>query len=120
MARRIVKKIGKKMKKSMAKKWVKDYQKANPKAELNGYLYGKDILETLCNYPGSEGIWIFKGLNDEKKECLVLFPADADGNILDRKMKSLGAAVSELRDGDDDDPANNGDPCPPKCPGGFG
>lgn len=117
-----VKNIGKKMAKSKAKQWVKKYQKANPTAELNGYLYGKDILEKLCNYPGSEGLWIFKGLNDENEECLVLFPADVDGNILERKFRSLGAAASTIKGEEDDDdaPANNGQKCPPHCPGGLG
>ena len=115
-----VKNIGKNMGKSKAKQWVKKYQKANPDAKLNGYLYGKDILEKLCNYPGSEGIWIFKGLNDSNEECLVLFPADADGNILEnKKIRSLGAAAAK-NDGDLDDPANSGSPCPPNCPGGLG
>ena len=117
MAKKDVKKIGKTMDKSKAKKWVKDYQKANPKAALNGYLYGKDILEKLCSYPESEGIWIFKGLNDNNEECLVLFPADSDGNILDKKVKSLGAAG--LKDPGVDDPADNGQKCPPECPGGI-
>lgn len=115
-----VKHIGKKMDKSKAKQWVKKYQKANPKAELNGYLFGRDILETLCNYPGSEGLWIFKGLNDENKECFVLFPSDSNGNILDnKKIKSLGAAAAK-NDGELDDPANDGQGCPPFCPEGLG
>ena len=119
--KRNVKRIGEKMKKSKAKKWVKKYQKENPKAELQGYLFGKEILEKLCNYPGSEGLWIFKGLNDDNEECFVLFPADEEGNILDRKkIKSLGAAASSNEDEDSLDlPANNGTKCPPDCPGGI-
>ncbi|MEP1034073.1 hypothetical protein [Ekhidna sp.] len=114
-----VKNIGKNMGKAKAKQWVKKYQKANPDAELNGSLYGKDILEKLCNYPGSEGLWIFKGLDDNDEECFVLFPADAGGNILDgKRIKSLGAAAS--KNGDLDDPADNGEKCPPICPGGLG
>lgn len=116
-----VKHIGKKMEKSKAKHWVKKYQKNHPKAELNGYLFGKEILEKLCNYPGSEGLWIFKGLNDNDKECFVLFPADAEGNILERKpIKSLGAAAAAKNDEDPDEPANDGQGCPPFCPKGLG
>ncbi len=114
-----VKNIGKKMGRSKAKQWVKKYQKANPKSKHNGSLYGKDILEKLCNYPGSEGLWIFKGIDDSNEECFVLFPADADGNILEsKKIKSLGAAAAK-DDGDMDDPADNGAKCPPFCPGGL-
>ncbi|MEQ6168384.1 hypothetical protein AAOE16_14410 [Ekhidna sp. MALMAid0563] len=114
MAKKNVRKIGKKMDKSEAKKWVKRYQKENPEATF-GWLYGDDILETLLKYKGCEGIWFFKGINDEGKERLVLFPADEDGNILDKKMKSLGAAVS-LKDDNFDDPADDGTTCPPQCP----
>ncbi|MEO9482892.1 MAG: hypothetical protein ABJG47_05575 [Ekhidna sp.] len=118
--KRDVKHIGKKMKKSTAKDWVTKYQKKNPKAELNGYLFGKDILEKLCNYPGSEGLWIFKGINDDNKECFVLFPADENGNILNKRIKSLGAAAAKNNgDDDDDEPANDGQGCPPYCPDGM-
>jgi hypothetical protein len=115
MAKDSVKKIGKTMEKAKAKKWVKDYQKANPKAAVKGWLYGKDILEKLCQYPDSEGIWFFKGLSDEGEERLVMFPADAEGNILDKSMKSLGAAAR----GGGDDPANSSQMCPPTCPNGL-
>lgn len=115
MAKKDVKKIGKKMDKSKAKKWVKDYQKKHPN-ETFGWLYGDDILQKLMSYEGCEGIWFFKGINDNGEERLVLFPADEDGNILDRKMKSLGAAAN----GDLDDPADDGDTCPPICPTGLG
>lgn len=116
-----VKKIGKKMKKSQAKKWVKRYQKENPCAELNGYLFGNDILEKLCKNPDAEGIWIFKAINNKDEECFVLFPADKDGNILNKKkIRSLGAAANTKNgDDDDDDPANDGQGCPPYCPEGI-
>lgn len=117
MAKKDVRKIGKKMDKSKAKKWVKKYQKENPNG-THGWLYGSDILETLQNYSGCEGIWFFKGVNDDGEERLVLFPADADGNILDSKLKSLGAAAS-LKSDVLDDPADDGDGCPPNCPNGI-
>lgn len=110
-----VKQIGAKMSKTRANQWVKKYQQENPDAALNGVLFGKDILEALCNYQGSEGLWIFKGLNDKNEECFVLFAADADGNILNRAtMKSPGAAANAANV--DDDAANSGQPCPPACP----
>ena len=124
MKKKDVCKVGKNISKSEAKKWVKHYQKANPDAQTHGWLYGKDILEKLCSYEGAEGIWFFKGINDCGTECLVLYPADAEGNILNNKekaaMKSLGAAASTLRDDDDpsDLPADNGETCPPFCPKG--
>jgi len=105
------------MDKAKAKKWVKKYQKENPDAPVRGWLYGKDILETLCHYPDSEGIWFFKGLNEDGEERLVMFPADADGNILDKKINSLGAAAKS--NGSVDDPANDGQLCPPSCPNGL-
>ncbi|GAB4250213.1 MAG: hypothetical protein Tsb0034_29480 [Ekhidna sp.] len=115
MAKRDVKKIGKKMEKSKAKKWVKKYQKEH-KGGTHGWLYGADILETLLKYEGAEGIWFFKGTNDEGEERLVLFPADADGNVLDKNIKSLGAAAG----GDNEfEPGDFGQDCPPHCPIDF-
>ncbi|MEO9872396.1 hypothetical protein [Ekhidna sp.] len=116
--RKDVKVIGRRMKKAKAKDWVKKYQKENPDATF-GWLYGRDIIESLCSNKSLEGIWFFKGINEDGKERLVLFPADKEGNILDTKMKSLGAAVT--KDGGlDDNPADDGDTCPPKCPEGLG
>ena len=108
-----VKKIGKKMAKNEARKWVKQYKNNHPLAEnpTYGWLYGADILRTLLDYDGAGGIWFYKGIADDGSERLVLFPADADGNILDKGMKSLGAAVK-----DDDEPADDGNICPPYCP----
>lgn len=118
MAKKDVRKIGKKMDKSKAKKWVKNYQKKYPQKEYPnvtyGWLYGDDILETLMKYDGCEGIWFFKGLNDDGEERLVMFPADANGNILDKKMKSLGAA--QFKDPGGYEPADDGQGCPPFCP----
>lgn len=119
MAKENVRKIGKTMNKSEAKKWVKNYKKKYPQKEnpdvTYGWLFGDDIIETLMKYDGCEGIWFFKGLNDDGEERLVMFPADADGNVLDKKMKSLGAAAANLRD-DGDDPADDSKMCPPMCP----
>lgn len=107
-----VKKIGKTMEKSKAKKWVKDYQKKHEDGTY-GWLYGCDVLCKLLESPGAEGIWFYKGINEEGKERLVLYPADADGKILDNNVKSLGAMAS----GDDDGSlaADYGRECPPFC-----
>ena len=113
--RKDVKKIGKKMDKSKAKKWVKRYQKENPDS-THGWLYGRDIIEKLCSYDSLEGVWFFKGINDDGQERLVLFPADKDGNILDNKLRSLGAAAAKNGGLGDDDPVDDGQMCPPECP----
>ena len=122
MKEKDVRKIGKTMDKSKAKKWVKNYKKKYPHKEnpnvTYGWLFGDDIIEKLLKYDGCEGIWFFKGINDEGEERLVMFPADADGNVLDRKMKSLGAAAINLRD-DEFDPADDSERCPPNCPNGL-
>ncbi len=111
-----VRKIGKKMDKSKAKKWVKRYQKKNPDA-THGWLYGRDIIETLCNYDSLEGIWFFKGINGKGDERLILFPADKEGNILDNQLRSLGAAAAKTMGGSgEDDPVDDGQMCPPECP----
>jgi len=102
---------------SKAKQWVKKYQKENPDAAVKGWLFGDDILEALINNKGCEGIWFFKGINDDGEEKLVMFPADKDGNLLDNKIKSLGAAAANLKDGGDDNgAADDGVSCPPFCP----
>ena len=108
------------MGKSEAKKWVKKYKDANPKG-THGWLFGRDIIETLCKYPSLEGIWFFKAINDDGDEKLVMFPADKKGNILDSKIKSLGAAARSNGDEDPSDlPADDGQMCPPWCPEGLG
>lgn len=107
-----VKHIGKKMKKSDADKWVKKYQKKHDDG-THGWLYGSDILQALIDEEGSDGIWFFKGINDDGEERLVLYPADKDGNILKKGFKSLGAKGNA---GDDDTAADDGDPCPHNCP----
>lgn len=109
---RDVRKIGKKMGKNDAKKWVKEWERQNGSTVTRGWLYGSDILNELLNYPDCEGIWFFKGIADDNSERLVLFPADANGDVL-KKMNSLGAAAL---DSGDDDPADNGEECPPNCP----
>ena len=99
---------------------MKKYQQANPKAGLNGYLFGNDILEKLCSNPDADGIWVFKVLNNKEKECFVLFPAEKEGNILSKEIKSLGvAANTNNEDDDEDDAANDGQGCPPYCPEGM-
>ncbi|MEO1254291.1 MAG: hypothetical protein AAFY41_05330 [Bacteroidota bacterium] len=118
MKEKKVRKIGKTMQKSMAKEWVKRYQKENPK-ETHGWLFGDDILKKLLKYNGCEGVWFFKGINDDGEEKLVMFPADEEGNILNRKIKSLGAAASLDEDGGLDEPANDSENCPPHCPEGL-
>ncbi|MEP5611081.1 MAG: hypothetical protein ABJP45_02470 [Cyclobacteriaceae bacterium] len=110
-----VKKIGKQMDKDKVDKWVKKYQKNNPDGAF-GWLYGCDILETLLKYENSCGIWFFKGINDDGKERLVLYAADKDGNILDDKMKSLGAMSGG--NSKNPPPADDGESCPPYCPSG--
>lgn len=101
------------MGKDEARAWVNKYQEENPDAKVRGWLYGKEILEKLCEYSGSEGIWFFKGLNDAGEERLVMFPADEKGDVLNNEIQSLGAAAAN---GGGSDPADSGVPCPPTCP----
>ncbi|WP_425389657.1 hypothetical protein [Ekhidna sp.] len=116
MADKNVKKIGKKMPKSEAKKWVKRYQKENPK-ETHGWLFGDDIIKAILKYKGCEGIWFFKGVDDQNEEKLLMFPADEDGNILEDKKHSM--SVMEKSMDENDEPADFSQPCPPKCPSGL-
>ncbi|MCP4457819.1 MAG: hypothetical protein GY816_07315 [Cytophagales bacterium] len=103
------------MGKSDAHKWVKKYKKKHPMNEdpTYGWLYGADILETLLAYDGVDRIWFFKGIDDDGSERLVLYPADVDGEILDKSMNSLGAAAAKPSI---DEPADSGQKCPPHCP----
>lgn len=113
MANNNVRGIGKRIPKGQADKWVKSYATKYPKAEAKGYLYGSDILfDLLDDSARCAGIWFYKGINDDGKECLVLYKADDQGNILVSNMNSIGAASN----GSLDDPADDGDVCPPTCP----
>lgn len=109
-----VRKIGKKMKRNAAKKWLKRWENEHGSDATRGWLYGKEVINELLNYDGCEGIWFFKGIADDNSERLVLFPADANGDVLDKNLRSLGAAASE--EDELDQPADNGQECPPNCP----
>ena len=119
MKEKEVKKIGKQMDRSKAKKWVKKYQDDNPKA-TRGWLFGRDVIEKLCSNDSLEGIWFFKGINDDGEEKLVMFPADKKGNILESKFRSLGAAARSNGGEDPTSPVDDADNCPPWCPEGLG
>ena len=115
-----VRKIGKKLPWNDADKWVKRYQDENPNPsgkKVYGWLYGCDLLEEMMKYKGCEGIWFFKGIKEvdgKERECLVLYPADKDGKIMGKPIKSLGAKSS---DGDNGvQPGDAGQDCPPDCP----
>lgn len=107
--------IGKKMGKNEAKKWVRRWKKEHGDTATRGWLYGDEIIKEMLSYEGCEGIWFFKGIADDNSERLVMFPADEDGNILDRGIRSLGAAARD----DFDSPADGGSSCPPDCPDGL-
>lgn len=107
--------IGKRIGKQTAKDWVDKYQQRNP-VQKNpnvkyGWLYGCDILHSMLKDEGCEGIWFYKGINDNNEECLVLYPANKEGGIIG-KIKSLGAAAAM----DGPEPADDGQACPPNCP----
>lgn len=114
MSKEKVRSIGKRMGKSDAKKWVKKYQKENPDG-VHGWLFGHEMIEKYLKTKGCEGIWFFKGINDDGEERLVMFPADEDGDIFKKKVRSLGAASANF-DEDEDDPTDFAQPCPPHCP----
>ncbi len=109
---RDVKKIGHMMDKDKVTKWVKRYHKEHPD-KVRGWLYGCDVLCELLDEDGCDGIWFFKGINDEGKERLIMYPADKDGNILNPKIKSLGAKSNG------GGAANDSADCPDDCPGGL-
>jgi hypothetical protein len=107
----------------MAKKGdkiIKDnYKKKHGKEKnfLSSMLFDKDIVLTLLNEKGCEGLRVYNALDDEGKEHFILVGTDAKGNNL-------------LPDSDDDTPLSmsrtasdngamlldNGMPCPPFCP----
>ncbi len=109
-----VKAIGKTLPWEDVDRWVKKYQDNNePETSTYGWLFGCDILCKLMAHEGVEGIWFFKAINDEGKERLVMYPADENGKVLGRPMKSLGAMS---KSGDPIEPGDDGEECPPDCP----
>jgi hypothetical protein len=109
-----VRKIGHRMPKGEMKKWANNYKAKYP-TSTHGFLYGADILTEMLADKKCAGIWFFKGLDEKGNEKLILYKADNEGNILNG-MKSLGAAA--MQNGNDD-PADNGETCPPRCPQGW-
>ena len=77
--------------------YTKNYRDENPTGVQSAF-YGRDLLEALLAQPGSMGIRVYYGLNEDGIQELVLVSADADENdnlnlIVDKSIK-----------------------CPPRCP----
>lgn len=77
--------------------YTKNYRDENPDGVQSAF-FGRDLLEALLAQPGSMGIRIYYGLNEDGIQELVLVSADADENddlnlIVDKSHK-----------------------CPPRCP----
>lgn len=76
---------------------TKKYRDENPDGVQSAF-YGREMLEALLAQPGSMGIRVYYGLNEDGSQELVLVSSDADENdnlnlILDKAHK-----------------------CPPRCP----
>lgn len=105
MSKESIKRIGRQMAREKAQKMVKNYLKRNP-ASQSGFLYGRDILESMLKNSEVEGIWFFKGVDENGAENLLLFPSDEEGNIMMVETKSIESA-------------GFGNVCPPSCPSGL-
>jgi len=112
MAEKNIKNIGSAMPQAEAREWIAKYQKQNPDG-LHGNLFGADILEKMLADKGCEGIWFFKGINDQGEETLVLLPADNEGNILKNPARQESGEDDSFTGG-----ADSGQACPPDCPNG--
>lgn len=76
---------------------TKKYRDENPDGVQSAF-YGREMLEALLAQPGSMGIRVYYGLNEDGSQELVLVSSDAEENddlslILDKAHK-----------------------CPPRCP----
>ena len=61
-----------------AAKWTRKYREANPGA-VQSRFFGKEILHTILNQPGCEGIRFYYGLNGSSPE-LVAVGANSEEN----------------------------------------
>jgi len=77
--------------------WVKNYEASGGKTP--GHMYGSKILRELLNEPGTAGLIIFVGLDNDGAEHLIFRTLNAEGNLSDSPRP----------------PVNNGLTCPPVC-----
>ena len=77
--------------------YTKNYRDENPTGVQSAF-YGRDLLEALLAQPGSMGIRVYYGLNEDGIQELVLVSADADEN--DNLNLNVDKSIK----------------CPPRCP----
>jgi hypothetical protein len=111
--------IGAPMPRQEALQWIDRYQNEHGKDVKRGFLLGSKIILEALNQPGAEGIWFFKGINNENEEKLIILPADAEGNFLQGASQNK---ESRSANGPDDDgfSADASQDCPTNCPKGLG
>lgn len=61
----------------------------------SGELFNRDVIATLLNAPGADGIRIYLGRNDTGAINLVLIPTDKEGNDIITQLMPLERAAGQ-------------------------
>lgn len=61
----------------------------------SGEVFNRDVIATLLNAPGADGIRIYLGRNDTGAINLVLIPTDKDGNDIITQLMPLERAAGQ-------------------------
>lgn len=85
---------------SQASEWASNYQQNNEGA-VKAHFYGKNKLADILDQAGCMGIRIYRAIDDNGADVLVLVGADAHENDM------TGGVILEM-----------GVRCPPRCPKG--
>ncbi len=90
----------------VAKKWTERYKEKHPDG-IHAYFFGEDIIRTIIEAPGSEGMRIMLGYNDEGDTQMLLIGTRADGsNIWPDELGKDGSSRGTVGEGGVPSPPN--------------
>ena len=90
-------------------KAVDSYKKKNPKT-ASSHFFGKDCIDQLMSQPGSIGIRVLHGIDENGEHQLYLVSVDENENDL-----LPGSSASAARGGTQYLIIDHSRPCPPYC-----
>jgi hypothetical protein len=83
---------------------VRRFRDSAPREAIRAWGFGREAIDAVLAQPGCTGIRIYRALNDQKQDQVVIVGIDAGGNDLLPATPSGKGVVAE-----------QGWPCPPVC-----
>ena len=81
LTKRTISTIGEEISHELGAQMIQDYQKRNP-SDVQSYIIGKDILNTILLQPGCAGIRFFNAYNEVGQKTLVYVGLNRNGSAL--------------------------------------